>query len=223
MISKKEYVIIFGGTFDPPHNGHLLCVAAVLKDFPESTIYLCPTYTALKDATTIEKRTMFDFPSRLEMLRLTFKPMIEEHPVLLSTVEEEMPRPNLTVNLISRLASIQLFRRHALLIGQDQFNMFPDWQEIDKITAVADLIVIRRPGTAELEGTIERLQDKLQQKFVEHTETNELRGETFSIFFLNTPLLEVSSSEIRQRYQDKQTIDHLVHHDVVNYLTKKSI
>ena len=218
MISDRDYVIVFGGTFDPPHNGHLLCVTAILKDFPKSTIFICPTYTSLKDATTIQKNTMFDFANRIKMLQLAFQPLIKEYPVVLSTVEEEMPRPNLTVNLITRLTSIQQFRRHALLIGQDQFNMFPDWQEIDKITKMADLIVIRRPGNAGFEDTLKRLQDKLHQKFVEYNQTTELRGETFSIFFPNTPLLELSSTEIRQRYQNQQTIDHLVPSDVVNYL-----
>lgn len=218
MISDRDYVIVFGGTFDPPHNGHLLCVTAILKDFPKSTIFICPTYTSLKDATTIQKNTMFDFANRIKMLQLAFQPLIKEYPVVLSTVEEEMPRPNLTVNLITHLTSIQQFRRHALLIGQDQFNMFPDWQEIDKITKMADLIVIRRPGNAGFEDTLKRLQDKLHQKFVEYNQTTELRGETFSIFFPNTPLLELSSTEIRQRYQNQQTIDHLVPSDVVNYL-----
>ena len=221
MISAKEYVIIYGGTFDPPHNGHLLCVTAVLRDFPKSTIFICPTYTSLKDATTVEKNTMFDFADRLEMLRLTFRPMIEEYPVLLSSVEEEMPRPNLTVNLITRLASIQQFRRHALLIGQDQFEMFPDWQQIDKIAEVADLIVIRRSGTAGFGEPLDRLRDKFQQRFIEHYQTNELRNKIFSIFFPNTPLLEISSSEVRQRYQERQSIDHLVPADVVNYLNNK--
>ena len=218
MISGHDYIIVFGGTFDPPHNGHLLCVTAILKNFPKSTIFICPTHTSLKDATTIQKETMFDFADRIEMLQLAFKSMIEEYPVLLSTVEEEMPRPNLTVNLITRLASVQQFRRHALLIGQDQFNMFPDWQEIDKITELADLIVIRRPGNAGFADTVKRLQDKLQQKFVEYDQTNELRAETFSIFFPDTPLLELSSTEVRRRYQNQQTIDHLVPTAVVNYL-----
>lgn len=221
MISNQERIVVFGGTFDPPHNGHLLCVTAVLKDFPQATVYVCPTHTSLRDATTIPKDTVFDFASRLQMLHLAFKPMIEECPVLVSTVEEEMPRPNLTVNLITRLTTFQAFTRHALLIGQDQFEMFPDWQEIDKITELADLIVVRRPGTAEFEGTVKRLEDKLQQKFVEHEQTNELRGDTFSIFFLNAPLLDVSSTEVRQLYQDRQPLDHLVPASVARYLKLK--
>lgn len=220
MISKRERIIVFGGTFDPPHNGHLLCVTAVLKDFPQSTVYVCPTHTSLKDATTTPKTTVFDFASRLEMLHLSFKPMIEECPVIVSTIEEEMPRPNLTVNLITRLTTFQAFIRHALLIGQDQFELFPDWQEIDKITKLADLIVIRRPGTADFEGTVKRLEDKLQQKFVEHEQTNELRSNTFSIFFLNAPLLDVSSTEVRQRFQNQQPIDHLVPPVVARYLKR---
>lgn len=210
---KAPQLVIFGGTFDPPHNGHLLCVELALLKFPAAQLLICPTYAPLFDTRIIPKKTLFDFATRLRLVRKTFT----DARVSVSDLEKEMPRPNLTVNLLAALNTPKQ-ERMALLIGQDQFSSFKDWQRVEEMTAVCDLIVARRSGSPPLDQAMATLAAQLGVEMLWQEEKQCYISSLFSVYILADRLLDASSTEIRTRYQNGEDVGQVVPAVVINFL-----
>jgi nicotinate-nucleotide adenylyltransferase len=172
-----ETLGIFGGTFDPPHLGHLILAAEALSQLeltrvlwvltPQSPLKLGQALTAL--------------PHRLEMLKraLDANPGFE-----LSTLEFERPAPHYTIDTLrllrERFPSAQL----VLLIGGDSLRDLPAWGQPEAIIELlAAFGVMRRPGDqidlSALEARFPGIQAKVR--------------------FVEAPQLEIAASTIRQR------------------------
>jgi len=142
-------LIVFGGSFDPPHVGHRLVVDACQLKFPCARIMVFPSMAAAK-AGGGSKSSSASFADRVEMTRLLFAGTNAE----VSELESKLPTPNFTFQLIQVLQKEYPESRLALLMGQDQFISFHCWHRPIEILRSCDLVVIRRTDDASAEESL---------------------------------------------------------------------
>ncbi|KPL82816.1 hypothetical protein SE15_12245 [Thermanaerothrix daxensis] len=168
---------VFGGTFDPPHVGHLILASEAADQLGlERVLWVLTPDPPHKRGLPITPLLI-----RLELV----KAAIEGDPLFeLSRVEIDRPGPHYAVDTL--LILHDLYPEDALiyLIGGDSLRDLPTWhQPLRFLEACDGLGVMRRPGDAvdlsHLEATLPGLRRK--------------------VMFVDAPLLEISSSQIRQR------------------------
>lgn len=186
LIENGKKIGIFGGTFDPPHLGHLiLAMEAASQLSLDKVLWMLtpvPPHKLEQDITSLE--------ARLEMVRAAIE---GEKLFELSTVEMELPAPQFALDTIravrSRFPGNEIF----YLIGEDSLNDLPKWHEPNELITEVDFLgVMRRPGK----------RNRLQE-----LETI-LPGITKKVLFIDAPLLEISSHQIRERIHHHQAFKY---------------
>jgi nicotinate-nucleotide adenylyltransferase len=197
-----DELVLFGGTFDPVHHGHLIVARALAEQqgFERITFVpaACPPHKAAAGAPA---------PDRLEMLRLAIA-----GEKLFDICELELSRtgPSYTIDTLRELR-----RGHGpgarlhWVIGQDTLEELPKWRRAEEVLAEADLIVVARPPWDQ------RLDDVFA--FLSgHFSPPEVQSLRESV--TPTPLIDISSTEIRRRSAAGQSVRYLVPEAVCRYI-----
>jgi nicotinate-nucleotide adenylyltransferase len=134
----RKRVILFGGSFDPIHNGHLLLALAAVKQLNACECWLMPAFDApLKD------RTLTPFHHRVNMI----KAAIEGYDSLyINEIEATLPTPNYTVDTLRTLTTLYPTNEFILLIGADQSADFSRWKDPQAILSMVEVAVYPRKG-----------------------------------------------------------------------------
>jgi nicotinate-nucleotide adenylyltransferase len=181
---------IFGGSFDPIHTGHLIAAQAVKEIRNLEKIIFIPAFTSPHKTGSESSNGKH----RLNMIQLS----THDIPYFdYSDIEIKKESVSYTIDTLSALK--KRYENIELIIGYDNIIDFSTWKEPDKILELTKLIVLRRKTPVEPAAA---------DKYF-HT-----------AIFVDTPEIEISSSEIRQRVADNKPIDFLVHHKVKEYITK---
>ncbi len=181
---------IYGGTFDPIHNGHLITARAVQEIRNLDKIIFIPAYISPhKTDRTSEKQS-----HRFNMLKLA----IEEFPFFeYSDIELKAKSISYTIKTLETLG--KKYKKLELIIGYDNIIDFHTWKDPDNIIELAELVVLRR---------------KTNDKKIEKDKYYK------AAHFVKTPVIEISSSEIRNRIKSGLPIDFLVPQKVKEYICK---
>ena len=172
---------IFGGTFDPPHFGHLILAAEARYqlELDELLFVLTP------DPPHKQDQTLTGLDNRIAMLAAA----IESVPgFVLSRVDIDRPGPHFTVETLRLLREEYPGDTLVYLMGGDSLEgLLVDWHHPDEFIAACDLIgVMRRP------------QDHLDMAPLEKA----FPGISAKVQFVEAPLLEIASSQIRSRVRE---------------------
>ena len=107
----KDHIILYGGSFNPPHFSHLLFVAALGGCFPEAEIWVAPTYAHAFG------KPLMDYELRLRMLEAMFAPY--RH-VVVSTIERDLHRStSYTVDVVRAILAQCPGVRVSVAVGAD--------------------------------------------------------------------------------------------------------
>lgn len=134
-----EVIGIFGGSFNPVHNGHV-ALAQLLTCSPHLDkvwLTLSPQ-NPLKDA-----HTLLDDHHRLEMLRLATERVST---VEVCDIELTMPRPSYTINTLDELAKRYPQLSFRLVIGADNWAIFDQWKDYHRIINDYGVVIYPRSG-----------------------------------------------------------------------------
>jgi nicotinate-nucleotide adenylyltransferase len=195
---RHERVGLFGGTFDPPHLGHLI-LAAEAQSQLELTRLL---WTVTPDPPHKQDQPISSLAHRLAMVKLA----IEDNPSFeLSDIEINRPGPHYTVDTIKLLAEQNPNAEIVPIIGGDSLNDLPTWHQPREILFAAHWVgVMRRPGEETNLQALER----------------ELPGITSKIHYVEAPLLEIASSQIRNRVATGRPFRYYLSEPVYEYIAK---
>jgi len=130
-------VALFGGSFDPPHVGHVLAVAYVLSTHPFDRVMVIPVFAHAFD------KPLSPFEHRVAMARLA---MADLRRVDVSTVEQALPVPSRTVTTLEHLHQAHAGERFRLVIGADVLADTERWHEFGRIQELAPPFVLGRAG-----------------------------------------------------------------------------
>ncbi len=129
---------VFGGSFNPIHLGHLLAADDVMRQLRLDRALFVPT------CRPVHKRgPLAPYRHRLEMTRLAIdgEPGFE-----LCRIEEQRPGPSYTVETLSELQLQCPGAALFLIIGSDQYREVSSWHRPDRLTRLARVVVMSRPG-----------------------------------------------------------------------------
>jgi nicotinate-nucleotide adenylyltransferase len=134
-------VALFGGSFDPPHYGHIAIATAAADVFDLDSVLFAPVgRQPLKDGVAPA-----NFADRLAMVELACR---ADPRFTVSDVDA--PRsdgePNYTVRTLSLLHDTRPDARLFNLVGADSFLSLPRWHEPERLLELAEWIVVSRPG-----------------------------------------------------------------------------
>lgn len=195
---SHERIGLFGGTFDPPHLGHLI-LASEAQFQLELTRLL---WTLTPEPPHKEDQLITSIEHRLVMVQLA----IADNPSFeLSRVELDRPGPHYTLDTIKLLAEQNPDAEMVPVIGGDSLNDLPTWHHPQELVYAAHWIgVMRRPGESSDLEELER----------------ELPGISSKIHYVDAPLLEIASREIRSRIAAGRPFRYYLPDPVYHYITE---
>jgi nicotinate-nucleotide adenylyltransferase len=130
---------IFGGSFDPPHEGHLYLARSAMETFALNLMIWLPT-----PEPPHKEKPETAFHHRLAMARLAAQGLANQ---TASDVEEQLPRPNYSLNAIRALKTeYGIGHQWYFLMGADNWAIFPAWHHHEEILREVTLIVFPRQG-----------------------------------------------------------------------------
>jgi nicotinate-nucleotide adenylyltransferase len=128
---------LFGGSFNPPHVGHVLSLAYVLSAGLVERVVAVPVFAHALG------KSLAPFPARLAMARLAFEwiPGVE-----VSDIEQELGSPSRTLRTIEALSARHADWQLRLLVGSDILGELPQWHAYAQIERLAPPLILPRPG-----------------------------------------------------------------------------
>lgn len=178
---------VFGGTFDPPHTGHLILAESAREQLELDTVQWVLTPTPPhKPGQSI---TALDIRLRMVQAAIAGNPGFE-----LSRVEIDREGPHYALDTMHLLAEANPGAELVYLMGEDSLRDLPGWREPQLLVEACHSIgVMRRPGAVVGMSRLEALLPGIGRK----------------IAYFETPQIEISSSNIRQRASCGRTIRYL--------------
>ncbi len=134
---------VYGGSFDPPHVGHVLAAQYVLSVGLAERIVVVPVYQHALD------KELSPFDERLRMCRAAFG---SDGRIVVSDLEMTLPRPSYTLFTLQRLKELHPEESLRLIVGADVLSEAPRWHRFDEVMALAPLIVLGRAGVSSEEA-----------------------------------------------------------------------
>ncbi|MEA3288333.1 MAG: nicotinate-nucleotide adenylyltransferase [Candidatus Marinimicrobia bacterium] len=189
---------LFGGTFDPPHNAHFIIAEAIRESLDLNKIVFIPSYKpphkfAVLPVTPVEHR--------IAMLRLCIDDLEQFE---FSDIELKRGGVSYTIETILEMKQKHGIKTENLhfLIGSDSLAEFKSWYRWKEILNESQVIVARRPRfeAADIDA------DLLEQ-----------------VTFLNLPRMEISSTEIRDRFNSDRMTRFYVPAVVSEYIKKNKL
>jgi nicotinate-nucleotide adenylyltransferase len=179
---------ILGGTFDPPHIGHLWLATLVADALDlDRVLFMAAAQPPHKPQQRLTRAT-----DRLLMTRLAIQgdPKFE-----LTMIEMERPGPSYTIESVEQLQEAYPDAQLFLLMAADSLRQIESWREPDRLLSMVEWAVGPRPGTQmpDHEGLAARFGSAASR-----------------IHLLDGPSLDVSSSQIRERVASGRAIRYLV-------------
>jgi nicotinate-nucleotide adenylyltransferase len=192
---------ILGGTFNPPHLGHLVCGQEAYVQLGLDRVVLIPTRIP-------PHKEMQDDPGpelRLELCRLAAG---DDQRFTVSDIELKREGPSYTVDTLEELKSTAPDSELFLILGGDIAARLPEWREPERVVSLATPAVAQRPGTDR--DSIDRA--------LQAVENGAQRARFFPM-----PPIGISSSEVRERVRAGQPIRYLVPDAVAQCISAKQL
>ncbi|HEV2296221.1 MAG TPA: nicotinate (nicotinamide) nucleotide adenylyltransferase [Tepidisphaeraceae bacterium] len=191
--------LCFGGSFNPIHNGHLICSQAVAGLMDVTELVLIPSAISPHKLGHADMAAAGD---RLAMCRLAVAGN-----ALFEVDDLELRRgpPSYTIDTVRELRRARGWSEVNWLIGADQVPTLPRWREPTALLREVRLVIIARPGWS----------------FDWHTLPPELR--VLQNHVVEAPLVEISSTDIRRRVRAGEPIDHLTPPAVAQYIRERDL
>lgn len=160
---------LFGGSFNPLHEGHLALADTVLQQgLADEVWFVVSPRNPLKPTADPA-----DAALRLEAARIALK---DRPRCVASDIEFGLPTPNYFIQTLRKAMLEYPSREFLLLIGGDNLDVFTKWKDYEWLLENVDIMVYPRPGAS-----------------------NVVPAEWSRVKMLNGPLMEVSSTEIRRQ------------------------
>ncbi|MEK9139187.1 MAG: nicotinate-nucleotide adenylyltransferase [Bacteroidota bacterium] len=181
---------VLGGTFNPPHLGHLIVAERVREELGLAKILFIPSAVSPHK----QHLDLVDPSCRMEMVQLA---LLGQQFFEASDLEVSRGGVSYTVDTLEHLKSMYQGVRLHLLIGMDNLGEFNTWRLPEKIGELAQVVVMTRPG------------------FQDHPVSD---GSRMKFMLCQVPEIGISSRDIRERVKQGKSIRYLVPKPVESYI-----
>ncbi len=196
---------VFGGTFDPPHIGHIEIARKVIEEgYVDKILFLPAALPPHK-----QHKTFSAFKDRFQMITLAAEKINDKYEVL--DVEfARLPKPSYTIETMEELNNLYPNDQIILLIGGDSLMDLHTWFSAKTLIKKWEIITYPRSvGSVSLDILKKFWQPEIAKKLYNSNK--------------NLPCIEVSSTEIRKKIQNDENVDHLLDKKVTEYIRKKKL
>ena len=196
---KQETFAIYGGTFSPPHLGHVHAAEAFYNAIAPDRLLIIPSAIPPHKAPVLGAQ----IEDRLAMCRIAFSHIPQAE---ISEIEIFRSGKSYTVDTLRALEAEN--RRIVMLVGTDMFLTLDSWYCAEEIFARAEIALIRRESNLE---TLSSIQEKLEVY---------RRDYGAIVHFVDILPFEISSTELRGRIAKGESVSGLLPNDVEAYIKK---
>lgn len=191
---------VLGGTFDPPHIGHLILAEVARTSLDLETVL----WVVAADPPHKQGQVLTPVVHRLQMVGLA----IQNNPAFrLSTADIDRPGPHYTVDMLKIISADYPDDELVFIAGGDSLVDLPDWHRPHELIDIAMLAILNRPHAVidwpSLESAVPGLQDR--------------------VVLLAGPQIDLSGIDLRQRLMYGQSVRYLVPDPVIEYISSNSL
>lgn len=188
--NKKMKIGLYFGTFNPIHIGHLIIANHMAEHSDLDQIWLVVTpHNPHK-----QKNTLLDDYHRLHMVHLATEDFPKIKP---SDIEFKLPQPNYTINTLVHLQEKHPNFEFSLIMGEDNLNSFHKWKNYEAILQHHHIYVYPRIHSGEI-----------NTQFDNHPKIHKI----------NAPVVELSSTFIRENIKNNKNVVPMLPHKVWEYI-----
>ena len=186
-----KIVGFFGGTFDPIHWGHLNLAMNLMEKGKLNEVWFCPAYISPHKTEVLTAESKH----RLKMAELAVSDVSS-----FKVLDDEIKRsgPSYTFDTLESLTSQHPDTQFRLILGEDSLSRFDDWYRVKELVEIAPPLVGSR-------HSINAFVSDLVRKIID-------------INMIRTPIIEISSTEIRERLMKGLYCGHLLPKKVLDYI-----
>jgi len=187
---KKNKVGLYFGTFNPIHIGHLAIANYLVENSELKEIWMVVTpHNPHK-----KKSSLLDDYQRLHMVHLATDDYEKIKP---SNIEFNLPQPSYTVNTLAHLKEKYPETDFLLIMGEDNLKSLPKWKNYNVLLEDFQIIVYPRISTG-----------NIPEELIDHP----------SIIRIDAPIMEISSTMIRNSIAQGKDMRYFLHQDVNTYI-----
>jgi nicotinate-nucleotide adenylyltransferase len=195
---------IFGGTFDPPHLGHIRLAEQAIELLALDEVQFLPCANPVH-----RSQPMVIASDRLQMLELA---VANRSGLSINTLELDRGGPSYMVDSLRQIRDQYEDASLCLLLGADAFNAIQSWKSPDEILKLANLVVCRRPGLS-LDKSV----------FVDHQIDSalDLRSKVSGcILALDIEENPCSSTEVREWLTGQGSVENCLPQSIIDYINQ---
>ena len=190
---------IFGGAFNPPHNGHVNLAKEAIEYLKLRKLLIIPTYESPHKSTGLAP-----FEDRVEMCRRAFSGISDKCEVEVSEIERELGGVSYTINTVRALRSRYTDARFYLLIGGDMLYSFTEWYKYESLLKETEVCAAARGGDS-------------------FTDMLEYATEVGRIKVMPSAVVDISSTAVRGSIAKNEDVSELISGDVRRYIDEKGL
>jgi nicotinate-nucleotide adenylyltransferase len=191
---------ILGGTFDPPHVGHLILAEYSAEALDLSHLFFVPA----ADPPHKQDEVKTPVHHRLAMLE---QAIADNERFSLSRIDIDRPGPHYSADTVRIVSSQFPDGDLYFVMGGDSFRDLPTWHHPQEIVARCKIAVMRRPYDQIQPDMHETVLPALAQR----------------VIVIDAPLLEISSTDIAERLRQGRSVRYLVPDSVLDYITRHTL
>ncbi|MBO5364876.1 MAG: nicotinate-nucleotide adenylyltransferase, partial [Clostridia bacterium] len=198
----KKKIGIMGGTFDPPHIGHLAMAEQVRSAMALDEIWFIPT-----GGITYKERDKISTPKdRLAMTRLA---VVGQPHFSVNPMEAESGKPSYSFETMERLRTEYPENEFVFIVGADSLDYMDAWREPERLFRCCTVAAVNRTGISreQMEAKKQMLTEKFDARIV----------------LVPMPSVDVSSTGLRERVSRGETIQDFVQDGVWDYIQKHQL
>jgi nicotinate-nucleotide adenylyltransferase len=192
---------LLGGTFNPPHLGHLVCAQDAWAQLGLDRVLFVPAHTP-------PHKEIAEDPGVEHRVALCEAAVGDDPRFGISRVEADVAGLSYTVDTLSRLHDARPEDDLTFIVGGDMAHSLPQWREPEAILALAELGVAAREGVGRDE-ILERLAG--------------LPGAAERLHFFDMPRIDISSTMVRHRVAAGEPVRYLVPDAVADYIAREGL
>jgi nicotinate-nucleotide adenylyltransferase len=192
---------ILGGTFNPPHIGHLVCAQEARAQLALERVILMPVHTP-------PHKEAIDDPGADARLALCQAAIASDEELEVSTLEIERGGPSFTVDTLRTLHGSREGDDLTFIVGGDMASSLPSWQEPEAVLELARIAVAER-------------EEHRRHEIAERVAS--LRGAAEQVVFFSMPRLDISSSDIRGRIAEGRPVRWLMPGEVCDEIERRGL
>ncbi len=179
---------LFFGSFNPIHIGHLIIANSMANNTDLSEVWFI---VSPQNPFKKNKSLLHEF----DRLTLVEKAIADNYKLKATDVEFNMPRPSYTIDTLAVLSDKFPQNEFVLIMGEDNLGQFKSWKNADKILEYYQIYVYPRPNSE-------------PHEFASHP----------SVKMVESPLLDISATYIRNCIKNNKSIRYLVTEEVEEYI-----